>query len=78
MRLTLSQKRAEAGKKGGDANASNHSHDYFVELGREAGKAGGRPRNLSLSELRALKNITEKGGELGHRNSFNLDLVGSY
>jgi hypothetical protein len=79
MRLTLHEKRALAGKAGGTATLERHGLSHFQQIGHSGGIVGGRPKSLSLAELRAkkaLKNInSEKGGGLEHRNSFIRNLI---
>jgi len=75
MRLTLSQKRANAGKKGGTVTLKKYGLNHFKQIGHDGGLVGGRPKLKTLSEIRSLINIAEKEGRLVHRNSFVTNLV---
>ena len=72
-RETLSQKRSRAAKLGGLATLER----YGVEHYRKAGQLGGRPRMLTLAEMRArgLVEKDERRERLEQRNSFISKLV---
>jgi len=42
----------EAASLGGRATVKRHGVDYMRELGRRGGQLGGRPRSLTLAEIR--------------------------
>ncbi len=79
MRLTLSQKRALAGKAGGLVTMERHGLSHFRQIGHYGGMVGGRPKRLTLAELRARgllnKKYLEKEERLEHRKSFINNLV---
>ena len=57
---------AEAGKRGGLARAITTTHDQRVAwgyLGKDCGIRGGRPHELTISELRLLSKVEEKKEE---------------
>jgi hypothetical protein len=74
--LTLSQKRSLAGRAGGNATLDIYGLNHFRQIGHDGGLVGGRPRNLFLSELRALVNKATKEGRLQHsENGFMTNMV---
>jgi len=44
--------RREAASLGGRATVKRHGLDYMRALGRRGGQLGGRPRSLTLAEMR--------------------------
>ncbi len=51
----------EAGRKGGEATASTHDHDFYEEIGHKGGDVGGARGGHRVREL------IEKGKEAEER-----------
>ena len=55
---------SEAGKKGGLICYIRHGSEFYKEIGKLGGKAGGRPRNKTLAEAREGLLNKYKGGRV--------------
>lgn len=72
-RETLLQKRSRAGRLGGLATLNRYGAEHY----RKAGQLGGRPRMLTLAEMRArgLVKKDERRERSEQRDSFIFKLV---
>jgi len=59
-RRTLSQKRADAGRKGGSVTRDRYGKDYMREIAQRGGRKGGRPRRLTYSQLKEHQLLIDK------------------
>jgi general stress protein YciG len=55
----MTMTRADRGRLGGLVTSMNHDHEFYKAIGEKGGKLGGRPRRLTLQEIRALQSAPE-------------------